>query len=112
MSVKFCSECGTKVEYNFSPPKFCSSCGAPLGIATVNESKPVDRQVQTTRASKPINDDETDADHVPNIRKLEYEIETNSSTFDLSNLVGGNQKAPSKHKTKTRSLNELTDRDV
>ena len=67
MSVKFCSECGTKVEYNFSPPKFCSSCGAPLGIATVNESKPVDRQVQTTRASKPINDDETDADHVPTL---------------------------------------------
>ena len=29
--VKFCSECGTKAEYKFSPPKFCSNCGASMG---------------------------------------------------------------------------------
>ena len=39
MAIKFCSECGARHEYKFSPPKFCSNCGAPMGIAQ-NESAP------------------------------------------------------------------------
>ncbi len=29
MAIKFCTECGKKVEYKFSPPKFCAECGTP-----------------------------------------------------------------------------------
>ena len=60
--IKFCSECGTKVEYKFSPPKFCSQCGAPMGVATINESKPLNRNVKASRKIEAISDDETDAD--------------------------------------------------
>ena len=72
--IKYCSECGTKVEYKFSPPKFCSNCGAPMGVAQ-NESKPLDRNVSSQRKSQAISDNETDAESVPYISKLEYEID-------------------------------------
>ena len=80
--IKFCSECGTKVEYKFSPPKFCSQCGAPMGVATVNESKPLNRNVRASRKIEAISDNETDAEYVPDISKLEYEIDTFGSQYN------------------------------
>ena len=51
--IKYCSECGTKHEYKFSPPKFCSNCGSPMGVAQ-SEAKPLNRNVETLRKSKAL----------------------------------------------------------
>ena len=53
---KFCSECGYKVEYKFSPPKFCPNCGTPMGIAAVNESRPLNRSVSRNKIKEEVVD--------------------------------------------------------
>jgi hypothetical protein len=105
--IKFCSECGVKVEYKFSPPKFCSSCGSPMGVATINESKPLNRNVRASRKIEAISDDQTDADSVPNISKLDYEIEDfgASVTHTIGSLAG--KELPKKRKIVRRNINEL-----
>jgi hypothetical protein len=113
MSIKFCSECGTKIEYKFSPPKFCSNCGAPIGIANTNEAKPLSREVTPKLAqSRPVNDDYTDAVSVPDIGRLAYEVETYGNEFSLQGLLGRSQQAPSKRKTRTKKLDDLRNKDV
>jgi len=99
--IKFCSECGAKAEYKFSPPKFCSSCGTPMGVAAKNESRPLDRNVNASRKIQAIADDETDAEFVPQINKLEYEIDTYDDQYNhtIGSLAG---KAPMSRRRATR----------
>ena len=74
--IKFCSECGVKLEYKFSPPKFCSNCGFQFGsVASASQSQPV-REITKDKKIEAISDNETDAENVPRLRKLEYEIDT------------------------------------
>lgn len=105
--IKFCSECGTKIEYKFSPPKFCSNCGAPMGIAAANESKPLNRNVRSSRKIEAISDDETDAQYVPKISKLEYEIDTFGSQYNQTIGSLGGKSAPVKRQTKKRNIDEV-----
>lgn len=101
--IKYCSECGSKHEYKFSPPKFCSNCGDPMGVAT-DESKPLDRKVTSQRKSQAISDNETDAESVPQISKLEYDLEDfgASTQHTLGSLHG--KTAP---KRKTRIVRDI-----
>ena len=105
--IKFCSECGVKVEYKFSPPKFCSSCGSPMGIASTNESKPLNRNVRAQRKIEAIGEDETDAESVPQISKLEYEIDTFGSEYvqTMGSLLG--KETPKKRVIQKRDINDL-----
>jgi len=105
--IKFCSECGVKVEYKFSPPKFCSSCGSPMGIASANESKPLNRNVRAQRKIEAIGEDETDAESVPQISKLEYEIDTFGSEYvqTMGSLLG--KETPKKRVIQKRDINDL-----
>lgn len=105
--IKFCSECGTKVEYKFSPPKFCSQCGAPMGVATVNESKPLNRNVRASRKIEAISDNETDAEYVPDISKLEYEIDTFGSQYNQTIGSLGGKSAPVRREIKRRGIDEV-----
>lgn len=105
--IKFCSECGTKVEYKFSPPKFCSQCGAPMGVATVNESKPLNRNVKASRKIEAISDNETDAEYVPDISKLEYEIDTFGSQYNKTIGSLGGKSQPTRRKTQRRNIDEV-----
>ena len=105
--IKYCSQCGSKHEYKFSPPKFCSNCGSPVGVASLNESKPLDRSASSHRKSQAINEDETDAEEVPNISKLEYEIEDfGAATQQTIGSLGGKE-APRKRKNIKRSIYDL-----
>lgn len=95
--IKFCSQCGVKVEYKFSPPKFCSSCGSPMGVAAANESKPLNRSVKSRRQSKAISDDETDAEFVPQLDRLEYDLDDFGASHNHTiGSLGG--KAPMKRR--------------
>jgi len=104
MAIKFCTDCGKKVEYKFSPPKFCSDCGAPMGIASVNEAS------QPKRVSKKIEvlgEDETDAQSVPYVSRLEYEIEDfgNNCQQTMGSLAG--IRAPKAKKRTVRDIDNL-----
>ena len=105
--IKFCSECGTKVEYKFSPPKFCSQCGTPMGVATVNESKPLNRNVKASRKIEAISDNETDAEYVPDISKLEYEIDTFGSQYNQTIGSLGGKSTPVRREIKRRDIDEV-----
>lgn len=105
--IKFCSECGAKVEYKFSPPKFCSSCGAPMGVASVNESKPLNRNVRAQRKIEAIGEDQTDAESVPQISKLDYEIDTFGSEYvqTMGSLMG--KEVPKKRVIQRKNINDV-----
>ena len=104
MAIKFCTDCGKKIEYKFSPPMFCSECGSSIGIASVNESAPPKR---TSRKIISVNENETDAESVPYIEKLEYEIETFGG--DVQQTLGslGGHSAPTKRKTNIKHFDDL-----
>ena len=89
----YCTECGAKSEYTVTAPKFCSSCGTPMGqeakqVAAAKKDTPVKRKANTPpplpRSSsqrrsmsreESLADDETDFDYVPDISKLQYDID-------------------------------------
>ena len=78
MQTIFCTECGAKNIYSGAKPKFCSSCGTPTNVGdTPKESKSNQGRpaTPTSRKLRPIKEDETDIDYVPEIRSLAYEIE-------------------------------------
>lgn len=68
MGKIYCSECGSKTEFSTVRPSFCSSCGSPFAGAS-SKSK-----ISRPPASN-ISDDETDSMHVPDIRKLSYNVD-------------------------------------
>ena len=73
--VKFCFECGHKLEYKFSVPKFCPQCGAKIGggeKAAASVEEPVKK---VAKKSVETEDGFTNSELVPRISKLEYEIE-------------------------------------
>jgi len=106
MAIKFCTDCGTKLEYKFSSPKFCSNCGNPLGGLNTNASK---RKSEETKSKKiePLNDNETDAEYVPSLTKLEYEIDDFGISLQqtMGSLAG--KQAPKRRINKIRDINDL-----
>lgn len=102
MAIKFCTDCGTKLEYKFSPPKFCSHCGSPTGTvsASVKEPKP-EKRIEA------LGDDETDAEYVPSLTKLEYEIDDFGASLQqtMGSLAG--KQAPKRRTNITRDINDL-----
>ena len=106
MPIKFCTDCGTKLEYKFSSPKFCSSCGNPVGGLNANASK---RKLEETKPKKiePLNDNETDAEYVPSLTKLEYEIDDLGASLQqtMGSLAG--KQAPKRRINKIRDINDL-----
>ena len=46
MAIKFCTDCGKKVKYKFSPPKFCSDCGTPFNASYANKKTSISEKVE------------------------------------------------------------------
>jgi hypothetical protein len=103
MAHLFCHSCGTKLEYAHAQPNFCIKCGQALNdtATTQASASPVE--------SKPISDDETDAQHVPSLASIQVECETGgTNTFTLGSLAG--KKTPPEYKPRgARSVNEFID---
>ena len=108
MQTLFCSECGHKMTYSGAKPKFCSSCGTPIGKVSPDKpaaaTAPKRRRVPSFREQmdggeqtkgdegtyEGDDDDETDIDYVPDIRRLEYTISNDNvgnKTHKLSDLL-------------------------
>jgi hypothetical protein len=75
-----------------------------MGVAQ-NESKPLNRNTTASRKSKAINDNETDAEFVPNISKLEYEIHKDDIQHTIGSL--GGKTAPHKRKSNVKRLDDI-----
>jgi hypothetical protein len=94
----YCTSCGSKILYSVNAPNFCTACGESTGLGLKVTSASVETPVQKAPSVKqsesprytplpkktPLSkrkpavhlaDDETDIDYVPNISKLQYEID-------------------------------------
>jgi len=87
MNHIFCFNCGVKIEYNFAKPNFCSKCGASFGGE--QQSKAVVEEAPRQSKASVVSEDETDAEYVPQLRKLDVEIEK-PKTFTIGSLAGQN----------------------
>lgn len=105
MNATFCSNCGAKHTYTYAKPKFCSSCGTNLGPElkkTIATSKPsVDEEYDDTE-----DDDDgeySNSSHVPQLRKLDIEIEkySDSSSFTLGSIFGQADSQPAQPRRRT-----------
>lgn len=81
-NVKYCSECGNKIEYKYSPPKFCSNCGSPFGQErkAQNATAPAKRVLGKSRE---VEEGFTDSSEVPNITRLDVEIEFENNVLSM-----------------------------
>tara|TARA_R100000152_G_C6779221_1_gene210641 strand:+ start:194 stop:589 length:396 start_codon:yes stop_codon:yes gene_type:complete len=80
MASIFCPECGAKNSYTLKKPNFCQSCGetfAAFGMASASVSKP----------SLAATNGRNSEDSIPNISKLEYDIDLPKSKVTLETLV-------------------------
>lgn len=80
MASIFCPECGAKNSYTLKKPNFCQSCGetfAAFGMANASVSKP----------SLAATNGKNSEDSIPNISKLEYDIDLPKSKVTLETLV-------------------------
>ena len=78
MTTLYCPECGYKNEYTLHPPNFCGGCGEALG-KTRSQNPPKIKTKASLRggAKKQLpegDDEETDIDYVPDIKKLDIDI--------------------------------------
>lgn len=87
MNHIFCFNCGVKIEYNFAKPNFCSKCGASFGGE--QQSKAAVEEAPRQSKASVVSEDETDAEYVPQLRKLDVEIEK-PKTFTIGSLAGQN----------------------
>ena len=81
MNSVYCSSCGGKVEYLLKPPSFCSHCGTSMLGGKAAANRPSVQPMQNTQpqklsaASMDDDPDGTDVSYVPNIGKLQYEVD-------------------------------------
>lgn len=90
MLSTYCQHCGSKHEYRMTKPNFCSSCGQPLAgdfeqaRATIKPEPPT----RKTAHHEIHDEDGTDIYELPDISKLEYDIEvSNNSNFTLGSIM-------------------------
>jgi|TARA_R110001592_G_scaffold334878_1_gene619378 hypothetical protein len=77
-----------------------------MGVAQ-NETKPLNRNVETLRKSKALSENETDAEFVPDISKLEYEIEDYGASVQQTIGSLGGKSPPKKRKTNIKKLDDI-----
>lgn len=75
----YCPDCGGKTDYTSTKPKCCSECGERFEKSTASISAPpVAPPKVKARARRPIiaeEDDDDDVDYVPQLSKLEVDID-------------------------------------
>jgi len=97
MASIFCTSCGAKHEYAGFAPNFCSKCGAEIA-GTITKQQANKKPIKKPDYEEPESEDTTDVDEIPDIDKLDVEIEIEGGfrAFNLEEL----SKQPSAAKTK------------
>jgi hypothetical protein len=91
MITEFCTSCGAKYEYSLKKPNFCSSCGATLG-SSAQKNEP-----QENKRPEPEIIQASD-DHLPNISKLEYSLNSSSNKVTFGDLVSEASRSDGEYK--------------
>jgi hypothetical protein len=82
----YCQKCGNGTEYSFDKPKFCSGCGLNFSIASSHISKIIKPAKIITQIE---DEEEISVEKIPNISKLEFDIDIRSNKGSkLNNLIG------------------------
>lgn len=110
----YCTQCGSPTAYSLSKPKFCSSCGKPFNESftknVIATQKP-NIQQKNTLPRLDIEDDYDDigdeAHSVPNISRLNYEIESSrDQKIKIGDIIGTAEKR-NKEKNKSKRLSKV-----
>ena len=82
MPFTYCQECGSKNEYTLKKPNFCASCGHPFNpaMSKKNEGEEYEKEAIKKVSQADLDDEGSDIFHVPQLSKLDYEI-------DMSNPI-------------------------
>lgn len=91
MITEFCTSCGAKYEYSLKKPNFCSSCGATLS-SSAQKNEP-----QENKRPEPEIIQASD-DHLPNISKLEYSLNSSSNKVTFGDLVSEASRSDGEYK--------------
>jgi len=97
----FCTECGNKMSFALSKPNFCSKCGVTTGpVSKSSLSKP-------KFVEEELSDDETSIDFIPDIDRLEFDVEQyDENIFTLGSLAG---EEPKNSRVRNRGSKNLED---
>ena len=98
MASVFCTNCGAKHEYSGFAPNFCSKCGSQMnGKVSAQTQKKANRNVDQEDIEEE-SEDNTNIDELPNIDKLDVEIEMEGGfrNFNLEELSRNPQSGPIK----------------
>ena len=109
MPSTYCQSCGSKHDYKIDKPNFCTSCGEPFSGALKGDKQPEatpkrNRSLES-RARSDLDEEGTEIYEVPQISKLEYEIDITPSSFSLGSLfknVSPQEENPTEKKKRGR----------
>lgn len=110
MNVIFCSSCGKKHEYTYAVANFCSGCGTslrgnrfPSSPVVGSAQKPADEEDEIDE------NDNTSVSSVPQIRKLDLEIEKfeGHNSFTLGSLFNSPQEPSAISRRRNTSLGDF-----
>lgn len=107
--TKFCFNCGHKLEYKFSPPNFCPNCGQSINNES-NKTQPKQDVLKASENTSTISEDSegyTNANYVPKISKLQYELDDFGASVQHTIGSLGGKSAPKTYKANIKNINDL-----
>ena len=78
-----------------------------MGGTKVERPSTQRQEISRTNKIQAVSDNETDAEYVPDISKLEYEIDTYGSQYNQTIGSLGGKSAPARRKIVKRDIDEL-----
>lgn len=106
MANIFCMNCGAKHEYSGFAPNFCSKCGTAINgkVQRTEPPKKVTKRIADDDELEEESEDNTNIDELPDIEKLDVEIEMEGGfrAFSLEELSKTPANAKAKKFTPTR----------
>lgn len=94
MASSFCTSCGFKMTYSFSPPNFCGKCGTKLSTSFSSASSPTQAKARNREDEEEFEDEDDEetssSEEVPFIKSFAYDLENDSGNrqYQLGELFG------------------------
>ena len=106
MNHLYCHSCGYKMTYSHAKPNFCTKCGQQLNKSvSVNTAD----EHSTVQKSVVLSDNETDAESVPQIGRLQVEIDAKNNSMTFGSLIGEKQADKTETRKESRTIDEFID---
>jgi len=103
MNHVFCTECGNKIGFLHAKPNFCSKCGSSTS-ASLKTNKYEAEEEESLR------DDETSVQEVPDIHKLDVDVEQyRDNVFSFGSLAGESPRETRSRNKGSRNIEDFID---